>query len=340
MTVLGYQGAVQSVTFLTSVLILFFGAHEVMNGSMTIGAFVAFSALAALAQEPVRTALGLWDEHQRSRVLLERLSDIVDSEPEQGFDRSELTPVHALEGRVEIRGLGFRYGGSSAPSILEDIHLSAEPGQKIAIVGRSGSGKTTLVKCIAGLLEATEGQIHFDGLESSTLDHRELRQQIGFVLQDTHLFDDTIARNISFGHSEPEMDRVMWAARAASAADFVERLPLGYDTRVGETGLRISGGQVQRIAIARALYSRPSVLIFDEATSSLDAESERSVHEGMDRLLAGRTAFIIAHRLSTIRGADSIVVLDRGRIVERGSHEELLARKGLYAHLTSQQLEM
>jgi ATP-binding cassette subfamily B protein len=205
-------------------------------------------------------------------------------------------------------------------------------------VGRSGSGKTTLVKCLAGLLEPTDGTILYDGVDLKALNYRDLRRQIGFVLQENHLFDDTIARNIAFGEDEPDMDRVMWAARVANAHEFIERLPLGYDTRVGESGLAISGGQRQRIAIARAVYHQPPVLIMDEATSSLDTESERAVKENIDRLLEGRTSFVIAHRLSTVRDADLIVVLEKGRLVEQGNHDDLMKRQGLYFYLVSQQL--
>ena len=194
------------------------------------------------------------------------------------------------------------------------------------------------MKCLAGLVEPTRGSITYDGVDLLKLDHRELRQKIGFVLQDPYLFDDTIARNIAFGIEEPDMEAVERAARIANAHDFIDRLPLGYDTWIGETGLLLSGGQRQRIAIARAVYVEPPVLIFDEATSSLDTESERAVQANVDRLLEGRTSFVIAHRLSTIRNADMIVVLEKGKLVEQGTHDELMGRQGLYYYLVSQQL--
>ena len=337
-TVMTYEGAVGMVTFLTSALFLWFGARQVLDGHLTIGALVAFNALVALANAPITTLLNLWDNFQVAAVLLGRLDDVFQHEPEQGRARDRLQPVRTLEGRISLRNVGFRYGGPESPAILEGISLDVAAGRTVAIVGRSGSGKTTLVKCLAGLLEPTDGAILYDGVDLKTLNYRDLRRQIGFVLQDNHLFDDTIARNIAFGEDEPDMDRVMWAARVANAHEFIERLPLGYETRIGETGLRVSGGQAQRIAIARAVYNRPPILIFDEATSSLDTESERAVQENLDRLLEGRTSFVIAHRLSTVRHADLIVVLEKGKLVERGTHDELMARQGIYYYLVSQQL--
>jgi ABC-type multidrug transport system fused ATPase/permease subunit len=241
---------------------------------------------------------------------------------------------------VTLRGVGFRYGGPEAPAILDDVTLHVPAGKVVAIVGRSGSGKTTLARCMAGLLEPTEGTILYDGLDLKTLNHRDLRRRLGFVLQDCYVFADTIARNIAIGEEEPDLARVVWAAEVANAHDFIEQLPFGYDTRIGETGLALSGGQRQRIAIARALYHRPPILIFDEATSSLDAEAERAVRHNIAALLDGRTAFVIAHRVSTVQHADLIVVLDRGRLLEQGDHATLMRRRGLYHSLVSQQLEV
>jgi HlyB family type I secretion system ABC transporter len=337
-TAMSYEGAIDAVTFLGLGLFLWAGAHEVMNDRLTIGSLVAFNSLVALATAPIRALLALWDSLQRATVLLDRLNDVFEHEPEQGADRSALKPVRSLEGHLAFRGLGFRYGGPEAPPILQDITVDIPAGKTVAIVGRSGSGKTTLAKCMAGLLEPTDGTILFDGQDLKSLNYRDLRRQIGFVLQDNYLFADSIARNIAFGEDEPDMHRVTWAAQVASAHEFIERLPLGYDTKIGETGLAISGGQRQRIAIARAIYHKPPILIFDEATSALDTESERAVKENIDGLLNGRTSFIIAHRLSTVRGADLILVLERGRLVEHGTHDDLMARQGLYYYLSSQQL--
>ncbi len=337
---MSFDGTVQMIGFLSLIVFLAVGARLVMQGEMTIGALVAFNTLVALANAPIVFLLALWDNLQLASVLLNRLDDIFAQDPEQGVDRSRLVPVRTLEGRIALRDLGFRFGGPESAPVLEGITFEATPGQMVAIVGRSGSGKTTLIKCLAGLLEPTAGSIRFDGMELQALNYRDLRRKIGFVLQENHLFDDTIARNIAFGEQEPDMDAVLWAARVANAHDFIERLPLGYDTRVGESGVSISGGQRQRIAIARAVYHRPPVLIFDEATSALDTESERAVKENLDSLLQGRTSFVIAHRLSTVRDADQVIVLEQGKLVERGTHDELMERQGLYFYLCSQQLEM
>jgi ATP-binding cassette subfamily B protein len=338
--VMAYQGGLQLVTFVSLSLFLFVGALAVVHGDLSLGRFVAFNALIALANAPLILLLVLWDRLQLARVLLGRLDDVLDQEPEQGRDRSHLRPVTTLAGRVVLNNVGFRYGGPESPLILQGVNLAVEPGESVAIVGRSGSGKTTLIKLLAGLFEPTEGMILFDGLELRTLDYRTLRRHVGFVLQESYLFDDTIRANIAFGEPEPDAESVAWAARAANAHEFVQRLPLRYDTMIGDAGLRLSGGQRQRIAIARALYNRPPILLFDEATSSLDSESERAVKESLDELLADRTSFVIAHRLSTIRDADRIIVLERGRLVEQGTHDQLMERRGLYYYLASQQLEL
>jgi HlyB family type I secretion system ABC transporter len=338
--VMTYQGGLQVVTFVSLALFLFVGALEVVHDQLSLGAFVAFNALIALANAPLILLLALWDRLQLARVLIGRLDDVLDSEPEQGHDHAGLRPVTTLAGEIELRNVSFRYGGPESPLILDRLSLTVAPGESVAIVGRSGSGKTTLIKLLAGLIEPTDGTILYDGLDLPTLDFRTLRRHIGFVLQDTYLFDTTILANIAFGEPEPDRERAMWASRAASAHEFVQRLPLRYETRVGESGLRLSGGQQQRIAIARALYHRPPILLFDEATSSLDSESERAVKGSLDELLADRTSFVIAHRLSTVRDADRIIVLDRGRLVEQGTHDELMQRQGLYYYLASQQLEL
>ncbi|HEU5238646.1 MAG TPA: peptidase domain-containing ABC transporter, partial [Pyrinomonadaceae bacterium] len=336
--VMSWESLLQTIGLLSTAIFLWVGATQVIHGQLTVGGFVAFSSLTAMAYAGILRALGVWDTMQFASVLLNRLNDIFEQEPEQGHDRSLLLPVHSLEGRIELRGVSFKYGGPEAPDILKNITVELPPGRMIALVGRSGSGKTTLVKLIAGLFEPTQGTIYFDNVDLKTLNYRDVRQHIGIVLQENHMFSDTIARNISFGDPEPDLDRVLAAAQAAAAHELIMRLPLGYETKIGESGLMLSGGQKQRIAIARAIYSNPPVLIFDEATSALDTESEREIQENLGRLMAGRTTIVIAHRLSTIREAHSILVLEQGSILEIGSHDELMAQRGLYYYLASQQL--
>ena len=336
--VMAYDSALQTLGYATLLAFLWVGARQVIDGELSVGALVAFNSLLALAAAAILRALGAWDELQLVSVLLGRLNDVFEQQPEQGADRSRLLPVRTLEGHIAIDGLGFRYGGAHTPEILSAISLTLAPGRTYALVGRSGCGKTTLVKLLAGLIEPTSGSIRFDHIESRQLNHRDLRRCIGFVLQENHLFDATVLANIAFGDPEPDIDRALRAAELACAHEFIARLPLGYETRIGDSGLALSGGQRQRIAIARALYHDPPVLIFDEATSALDSESERAIQGNLTQITRGRTCIVIAHRLSTIREADEIIVIERGRIAERGPHDALMARRGLYFYLHSQQL--
>ena len=340
LTAMLYEAALMLVSFLSLALFLWIGALQVLDGHLTVGELVSFNALVLLANGPIIMVLSLWDQLQYSSILIGRLNDILEQEPEQGEDRSALTSVKSLSGHVRFQRMSFEYPGPANAPVLDEIDFEVQPGTRVAIVGRSGSGKTTLIKCLSGLLVPTRGAIHYDGADLTSLDLRQLRRHIGFVLQENHMFDATIAENIAFGEEQPDLERVRWAARVANAAEFIERLPLGYETRIGETGILLSGGQRQRIAIARAVYHRPPVLVFDEATSALDSESERAVKENLDQLLEGRTSFVIAHRLSTVRDADIILVLEKGQLVERGTHDELMAREGLYYYLCSQQLAL
>src|SRR6266403_174906 len=273
--VMSYDSVLQSIGLLSTAIFLWVGATQVIHGYLSVGGFVAFSSLTAMAYAGILRALGVWDSLQNAAVLLNRLNDIFEQEPEQGHDRSRLIPVHSLEGHLQLRGVSFKYGGPESPDILKNINLDLAPGRMVAFVGRSGCGKTTLIKLIAGLFEPTEGTILFDNIDLKTLNYRDVRRHIGTVLQENHMFNETIARNISFGDLEPDIDRLLAAAQVAAAHDFIMRLPLGYETKIGESGLSLSGGQKQRIAIARAIYNNPPVLIFDEATSALDTESER-----------------------------------------------------------------
>jgi ABC-type bacteriocin/lantibiotic exporter with double-glycine peptidase domain/CRP-like cAMP-binding protein len=335
-----YEGGAQIATLASLALFLWAGALQVINQTLTVGEFVSFNALVLLANAPLQHLLIMYDEFQLASVLLDRLNDVLEHEPEQGRDHRHLRPVPTLDGAIRMRDVSFAYPGADASPILQGVSLDIAAGSTVAVVGRSGSGKSTLVRLLAGLVEPVAGTITYDGVDLASLEHRDVRRRIGVVLQDPYVFDDTIAQNIAFGDEDPDMQRVAAAARMANVHDVIAGLPFGYDTRVGDSGILLSGGQRQRIAIARAVYPQPAVLLFDEATSALDTESERAVQDNIAQLLDGRTAVIVAHRLSTVRDADLIVVLERGRLVERGTHEQLMARRGLYFYLASQQLAL
>jgi len=339
LTVLVYDGLVSLATLGIVTLFLWVGTLLVYSGQLTIGGLVAINALVLLANAPLRILLALWDQLQYVGVLLARLQDVHANQPEQDPD-ARRRPVPALEGHVRLRGVSFRYPHTPEQEILHQLSLEVPAGLTVAFVGRSGSGKSTLLRCLAGLLRPTEGSIEYDGVDLRDLELGEFRSRLGFVLQEPFLFDATIAENIAFGHEQADPARAAAAAAIANAAEFIERLPLGYQTHVGDAGLKLSTGQAQRISIARAVYDQPSVLLMDEPTSALDPEAERAVKEGVERLLHGRTAFVVAHRLSTIRDADLICVLEQGRLIEQGTHDELVASGGLYAYLYSQQLAM
>ena len=336
--VMSYDSVLQTIGLISAAMFLWFGANQVLSGQLSIGGFVAFGSLTAMGYAAIYRGLGVWDNLQFISVLLNRLGDIFDQEPEQGLDRSRLTPVRSVEGHIEFQNVSFRYGGSESSPILSNLNFTIAPGRMVAVVGRSGSGKTTLIKLLAGLIECTDGVIRIDHIDLKSLNYRDMRRHIGIILQENHIFSESIARNIAFGCAEPDFDRVFTCAQIANAHDFIMQLPMGYETRIGESGLALSGGQKQRIAIARAIYHDPPILIFDEATSALDTESERAIQDNMARLISGRTCIVIAHRLSTIRDADTIIVLERGRVAEMGNHDHLMAERGLYFYLSSQQL--
>jgi ABC-type multidrug transport system fused ATPase/permease subunit len=311
-------------------LVLLVGGREVINGSLSPGAFVAFYFYVAMLAGPMRSlgmALGM---AQRAVASGNRMFEILDREPAiQSPPGAPALPPGG--GSVELRGVTLRYG-DAAPA-LSEVHLDVEAGKTVALVGPSGAGKTSLVGLVARLYDPGEGTVLVDGADVRNVDIESLRSQIAFVADDSFLFTASVAENIAYAHQEATQEEIEAAARRAQADAFIRELPEGYETRVGERGLTLSGGQRQRVAIARALLADPRILILDDATSSVDATTEAEIKKGLQEAMAGRTTFIIAHRLSTISLAEEIVVLDGGTIVDRGTHEELMAGCGFYREI-------
>jgi subfamily B ATP-binding cassette protein HlyB/CyaB len=323
----------------TTIAILWVGADLVLNRELSIGQLIAFNALMGSVLAPLMGLVGLWTRLNDAAVAMERLGDVLDMEPEQKpSDIASRVVLPDLQGAIKLDGVYFRYGEKETPYVLENISLDIKPGELVAIVGRSGSGKTTLAKLLVGFYPPTEGKILVDGYDMSTIDKDYYRAQVGYVMQSNLLFSGTIADNIASGDESPDRRRIEEVAKMADAHPFIAKLPLTYEQVVGERGVGLSGGQIQRICIARALYHDPRVLVFDEATSALDSQSESNVISNMHDILHGRTAVVIAHRLSTIMGADKILVLFEGAVVEQGRHDELVNRRGMYYQLVQKQL--
>ena len=326
--------ASNSVQFVNKVVmagILYFGAKLVISGGLTVGELVAFNILAGRVSQPVLRLAQIWQDFHQAKISVERLGDILNTAPEPKFNPAR-TALPAIRGDVTFEHVSFRYR-IDGPQILHDVSFSASAGQVIGIVGASGSGKSTVAKLIQRLYIPESGRVLVDGVDLAMVDTSWLRRQIGAVLQENVLFNQSIRDNIALPDPAMPIEQVIEAANLAGAHDFILELPEGYDTIVGERGASLSGGQRQRIAIARALVTNPRILIFDEATSALDYESERVIQDNMQRIAQGRTVFVIAHRLSTVRRSDRIITIDRGRLVEDGTHDELLKRGGRYATL-------
>jgi subfamily B ATP-binding cassette protein MsbA len=318
-------------------LALWYGSRQIVLGRLTAGTFFMFIGTLLLMYAPAKKLSRVNANVQQAIAAAERIFEMLDTRSEvvEMPDAPALAPFHD---RIEFCDVGFKYEDNNA-RILREVNLTVHAGQMIAIVGRSGAGKTTLVNLLPRFYDVTSGAITVDGVDIRSVSLRSLRGQVGIVTQDTVLFDDTVASNISYGTSGATPAQVEAAARAANAHDFVAALDGGYQAKIGERGQRLSGGQRQRIAIARALLKNAPILVLDEATSALDTESELLVQEALTNLMMNRTSFVIAHRLSTIRRADAIVVIERGRIAEIGRHDELLARPdGVYAALYQLQL--
>jgi subfamily B ATP-binding cassette protein HlyB/CyaB len=324
------QGAAL-INKVVTVLILWVGAGLVMQGAMTVGMLIAFNMIAGRISAPILRLVQLWQDFQQAGISLQRLGDVLNAPPEPGHDPNR-TSLPDLKGEIRFDHVTFSYE-PNRPPVIRDLALTIRAGEVIGIVGRSGSGKSTLTRLVQRLYVPDAGRVLVDGVDLAMVDPAWLRRQVGVVLQDSFLFNRSVRDNIALAEPGTPMDRVVQAARLAGAHEFILELAQGYDTVVGEQAGMLSGGQKQRLAIARALLANPRILIFDEATSALDYESEHMIQQNMRAICQGRTVLIIAHRLSTVRRANRIVVMDGGRIVEAGSHRNLLAHDGLYARL-------
>lgn len=333
----GGQNAIQYVSKFTTAALMLFGAKTVIDGDLTVGELVAFNMIAGQVAQPILRLSQLWQDYQQVQISVDRLGDILNAPPEQTSTASAGLPPP--KGAIELRNVSFAYR-PGAQDVLRNVSLAIRSGEVIGIVGSSGSGKSTVTKLMQRLYMPREGQILVDGIDIAQTDPAWLRSNVGVVLQENLLFNRTIHDNIAFANPAMPRAAVMNVARLAGADEFINRLPMGYDTQIEERGANLSGGQRQRIAIARALATNPRILIFDEATSALDYESERVIQTNMRQIVKGRTVIIIAHRLATVRPCNRIVGMAEGRIVEVGSHEELLRRQGgLYARLWSLQTD-
>ena len=326
--------AVQLVSKLSLAAILYFGASEVISGTLSVGGLVAFNMFSQRVSGPVIRLAQLWQDFQQVRISIERLGDVLNMPIEPGS--GSRTALPALQGTIKFDAVNFRYG-LDGPWTVENIDLDIEAGSTLGIVGSSGSGKSTLTKLLQRLYTPAQGRIFIDGIDIGQIDPAWLRRQIGVVLQENLLFSRSIRENIALTNPAMPLEQVMHAAKLSGAHDFILALPQGYDTPIEERGANLSGGQRQRIAIARALVNAPRILIFDEATSALDAESEEIIQTNLKTMAAGRTVLIIAHRLSAIRQCDRVITLEKGKIVESGTHESLLKSNGRYADLYKRQ---
>ncbi|MBK9210686.1 MAG: ABC transporter ATP-binding protein [Anaerolineales bacterium] len=324
------------LTLVSTMLILWFGGQMVMDGILTIGTIVAFNAYILMMAEPAQALTGLVNAGGEAAAGAQRVLEVLDVKPEiQSI--ANAVKLDTLRGEVEFREVGLKYLNEKTAS-LDGINLKVEPNRLVALIGPTGSGKTSLVDLIPRFYDVSGGALFVDGQDVRKVDLVTLRKQIGIVLQTSLLFSDSIKNNIAYGRPEATFEDVVAAAKAAQAHEFIEGFPNGYETVVGERGVTLSGGQRQRVAIARALLMNPRILILDDSLSSVDTHTEQLIQSALDTLMEGRTTFVIAHRLSTVRRADMILVMDKGRIVQRGTHDELLREGGLYKEIHDLQL--
>ncbi len=327
----GLSGMLQK---LMTISILYFGVKQVLINELTVGQLIAFQMFANQFASPVLRLVNLWNEFQQTLLSVDRLGDILNTPREQSGEKA--ITLQKIRGDIAFKNVNFAYKPGSA-MVIKDLSFRIQAGMSVGIIGRSGSGKSTVTKLIQRLYIPLEGVIYVDDVDIRHFNPKWFRNQIGVVLQENFLFSGTIKENIAMANSTASMDEIIHVAKIAGANDFISELPEGYDTEVGERGASLSGGQKQRIAIARALLVDPKILIFDEATSALDYESEKIINDNIEKITKGRTTLIIAHRLSTVRKCDVIIAMDKGQIIEAGTHEQLMEKRGYYHHLYTQQ---
>jgi ATP-binding cassette subfamily B protein len=320
---------------LSGLLVLWVGASLVLKNELTLGQLIAFRIIASYVTSPILRLTQLWQNFQETGLSLERLADIVDNPQEAERDSGNI-PMPLIRGAVRYENLAFRFN-PHGPLQVYNVNLDFPAGTFVAIVGESGAGKSTLTKLLARLYEPESGRILIDGYDINKVELYSLLRQIGFIPQDTLLFDGTVQENIALTNPDASVEEIIEAAKVAAAHEFIMSLPNGYNTRVGERGSALSGGQRQRIAIARSVLQRPRILILDEATSALDYNTEQQVSLNLGDAFRDHTVFFITHRLASIKSADIIVMMDKGTVVETGNHEELMALRGRYFHLYQQQ---
>ena len=332
-----FHPLIEFLSSIGTIVLIYFGGRFILGQTLAIGDLVAFFLYLELLYQPVRELSRVWENVQQALAGSDRLTELLDEAPSIIEKRDAIQLPEKSEGKIVMKGIGFQY--EKGDPVLENINLTISPGKVVALVGPTGVGKTTLINLIPRFYDVCEGSISIDGYDIRDLTLKSIRQRISIVLQDVFLFHGTVRENILFGRQEASEDEMIHASKIANAHDFIMRLSEGYDTMIGERGVKLSGGQRQRVAIARAVLKDAPILILDEATSSVDTETELLIQQALEQLMTGKTVIVIAHRLSTIRNADLIVVMEGSRIVEKGTHQQLMKKNGLYKRLIDIQMD-